>query len=101
MVASCLQVQPQTSSCGSFSQSSHPLDKEIALLAFEHWKTEGCPHLRMEHWLSAEKQLMEAYAQKFFLVFAECSDLDESGETETVSGLVNDHETNPATKGHL
>lgn len=39
-----------------------PSDKEIALLAFKHWKEEGCLHLRPEHWLTAEKELLAAYA---------------------------------------
>ena len=39
-----------------------PPDKEIALLAFKHWKSEGCEHLRPEHWLTAEKELLAAYA---------------------------------------
>ena len=44
------------------SSGSHPSDKEIALLAFKHWKKEGCSHLRPEHWLNAEKELMSIYA---------------------------------------
>lgn len=48
-------------SASSITLAPHPSDKEIALLAFEHWKSEGCSHLRPEHWLHAERELMEAY----------------------------------------
>jgi hypothetical protein len=46
------------------STDAHPTDKEIALLAFEHWRNEGCRHLRPEHWLTAEKELKVAYANQ-------------------------------------
>ncbi len=62
----------------------HPSDKEIALLAFKHWKNEGCLHLRPEHWLTAEKELLAAYsAEGKGLVPAEADRLDDYWEQET------------------
>ena len=51
-----------TPTCETTSPGLHPSDKEIALLAFKHWKKEGCSHLRSEHWLKAEKELVAIYA---------------------------------------
>jgi Protein of unknown function (DUF2934) len=53
-----------SSPCETSSHGSHPSDKEIALLAFKHWKKEGCSHLRPEHWLKAERELMAVYASR-------------------------------------
>lgn len=53
-----------SSSRETFSYGSHPSDKEIALLAFKNWKKEGCTHLRPEHWLKAERELMAVYASR-------------------------------------
>lgn len=41
---------------------AYPTDEEVALLTFSNWKAEGCPHLRIEHWLDAERDLLSAYA---------------------------------------
>lgn len=80
----------------------HPSDKEIALLAFEHWRNEGCPHLRPEHWLKAEKELQAIYAtQGPSLAPAESERLEEfwEQEMETISCYVMDSELSLATKG--
>ncbi|MCF7789516.1 MAG: DUF2934 domain-containing protein [Prosthecobacter sp.] len=84
------------------SPGSHPSDKEIALLAFKHWKKEGCSHLRPEHWLKAEKELLATYAslgQAF--VPAESERLEEywEQEMETVACYNMDSELSLATKG--
>lgn len=72
----------------SSSHGSYPTDKEIAFLAFEHWKREGSPHLRPEHWLSAEKKLLAAYAApQAAFVHTEDEELWEQ-ETETSSACV-------------
>ncbi len=47
---------------GTHTHGSYPTDEEIALLAFAHWQSEGCAHLRLEHWLNAERSLLQAYA---------------------------------------
>jgi hypothetical protein len=86
----------------SFSAGSHPSDKEIALLAFKHWKSEGCSHLRPEHWLFAEKELMEAYASQnhdFVPSEAERSKADWERDAEIVSCFTQGHASNLATKG--
>ncbi|MBB5033356.1 DUF2934 domain-containing protein [Prosthecobacter vanneervenii] len=53
-----------SSPCETFSYGSHPSDKEIALLAFKNWKKEGSTHLRPEHWIKAERELMAVYASR-------------------------------------
>ncbi|MDZ4405387.1 DUF2934 domain-containing protein [Prosthecobacter sp.] len=91
-----------TTPCESSSLGSYPSDKEIALLAFEHWKLEGCSHLRPEHWLNAEKELMEAYAaQGGAFAPADSDRLEEfwEKETETISGFAHSNELNLTTKG--
>lgn len=86
----------------TFSPGSHPTDKEIALLAFKHWKKEGCNHLRPEHWLTAEKELMAAYAaQGHAFIPAESERIEEfwEQEVETLSCYAMDNELSLATKG--
>lgn len=86
----------------TISPGSHPSDKEIALLAFKHWKQEGCMHLRPEHWLTAEKELMADYAAK-----GQAFNPDESErvedfweqEMEAISCYAMDSELSLATKG--
>ncbi len=80
----------------------HPSDKEIALLAFKHWKQEGCSHLRPEHWLTAEKELTVAYAtQGNSFVPADNDRLEDFWvrEMESVSCYAVDSEHSLATKG--
>ncbi len=84
------------------SPGSHPSDKEIALLAFKHWKKEGCSHLRPEHWLNAEKELMSIYAaQGPTFAPAEAERLEEfwEQEMEAISCYVMDSDLSLATKG--
>jgi hypothetical protein len=84
------------------SPCPHPSDKEIALLAFKHWRQEGCQHLRPEHWLTAEKELMAAYAAEGpTLAPADADRLDEfwERETETASCYAMDSELSLATRG--
>lgn len=84
------------------SPGSHPSDKEIALLAFKKWKTEGCSHLRPEHWLRAEKELLAIYAAKGqAFVPAESDRLEEfwEQEMETLSCCVMESENTLAMKG--
>ena len=85
----------------SSSPGSHPSEKEIALLAFEHWKKEGCSHLRPEHWLTAEKDLMAAYAEQKAFVPADAERLEEFWvrEMETASCYALDSEHSLTTKG--
>lgn len=86
-------------SCESFRHGSHPTDTEISLLAFKHWKLEGGPHLRPEHWLKAEKKLLEAYSgHESATVATESESLEEFLRmgTETISGFAHHHnELNP------
>lgn len=80
----------------------HPSDKEIALLAFRHWKQEGCTHLRPEHWLTAEKELTAAYAaQGSSFAPADPDRLEDFWvrEMETISSYALDSEHSLATKG--
>ena len=82
--------------------SPQPSDKEIALLAFRHWKQEGCLHLRPEHWLTAEKELVEAYAaQGDTFIPADSERLDEywEQEMETLSCYAMNTEHSLTTKG--
>lgn len=82
--------------------SAYPSDTEIALLTFENWKTEGCPNLRPDHWLKAEKKLMEAYAGGGGMFApADSEGLQDfwERETETISGFAHVNEYNSATKG--
>ncbi len=83
------------------SPGSHPSDKEIALLAFEHWKHEGCSHLRPDHWLTAEKELKAAYAKGSVFAPVDSERLEEFWvqEMETVSCYAVDSEHSLATKG--
>ena len=84
------------------SPGSHPNDKEIALLAFKHWKKEGCSHLRPEHWLNAEKELLSIYAaQGPAYAPAESERLEEfwEQEMEAISCYVMDSDLSLATKG--
>ena len=84
------------------SPCSHPTDKEIALLAFKHWKKEGCSHLRPEHWLTAEKELLAAYATpRNAFIPPESERLEEFWvrEMETASCYAMDSELTLATKG--
>jgi hypothetical protein len=84
------------------SPGSHPSDKEIALLAFKHWKKEGCSHLRPEHWLNAEKELLSIYAaQGPTFAPAESERLEEfwEQEMEAISCYVMDSDLSLATKG--
>lgn len=77
-------------SCESFRHGSHPTDTEISLLAFKHWKMEGGLHLRPEHWLKAEKKLLEAYSgHGSATAVTESEGLEEfcDKETETISGF--------------
>ncbi|HEY1081560.1 MAG TPA: hypothetical protein VGE29_04820 [Prosthecobacter sp.] len=101
-----IMIAPNTQVFTVYSESSthgsYPSDKEIALLTFETWKMEGCPQLRPDHWLKAEKKLVEAYAGHGG-IFAP---LDSDGledfwerETETISGFAQVNELNLATKG--
>ena len=78
-----------------FTTKSHPSDKEIALLAFENWKSEGCSHLRPEHWLFAERELIEAYAVQSREFAASDSERDE----EIISCFTQSHASHLATKG--
>lgn len=81
---------------------SYPSDKEIALLTFENWKMEGCLQLRPDHWLKAEKKLVEAYAGPGGIFAPVDSDGLEDfweRETETISGFAHANEFNLATKG--
>lgn len=72
-----------SSSRETFSYGSHPTDKEIALLAFKHWKKEGCAHLRPEHWIKAERELMAVYASRGVdSASEESGQLDEYWERE-------------------
>lgn len=84
-----LSPQALDASSESSSHGSYPSDKEIAFLAFEYWKQEGCPHLRPEHWLHAERELAEAYSHQNVFVPAEHEDIEEfwERETETVSAF--------------
>ncbi|HBJ83358.1 MAG TPA: hypothetical protein DDZ88_05685 [Verrucomicrobiales bacterium] len=78
----------------SLRQGSYPTDAEISLLAFKHWKMEGGPHLRPEHWLKAEKKLLEAYSgHESPSVATESEGLEEFWEkqTETISGFAHHH----------
>ncbi|MDI1313058.1 DUF2934 domain-containing protein [Prosthecobacter sp.] len=89
-------------SCETSSPGLHPSDKEIALLAFKHWKKEGCSHLRPEHWLNAEKELVAIYSsqgQPFIPAESESLENFWEQETETVSCYVMDSELSLATKG--
>ena len=102
MIAPNTQVFSAHCHSESFSHSSYPTDKEIALLTFENWKVEGCPQLRPDHWLTSEQKLLEAYAGSGG-IFAP---LDSDGledfwerETETISGFAHVNEFNLATKG--
>lgn len=91
-----------TPSSETSSQGSRPSDKEIALLAFKHWKKEGCSHLRPEHWLNAEKELMSIYAaQGAAFVPAESERLEEfwEQEMEAISCYAMDNEFSLSTKG--
>ncbi len=93
-----------TTKSESSTYGSYPTDTEIALLTFEDWKTEGCPHLRPDHWLNAEKKLVEAYAgqnQKFVFTPADSEGLQDfwEKETETISGFAHANEFTLATKG--
>lgn len=95
-------IAAYTSAGHSSTYGSHPTDTEIALLTFENWKTEGCPHLRPEHWLTAEKKLVEAYAGKgTFHCPTDSDGLEDfwEKETETISGYAQANELNLATKG--
>ena len=86
----------------SQSRGSHPSDKEIALLAFKNWRQEGCSHLRPEHWLKAEKELISIYAaQGQAFVPAESERLEDfwEQEMETISCYAMDSELSLATKG--
>jgi len=86
----------------SISRGSHPSDKEIALLAFKNWRKEGCSHLRPEHWLKAEKELLSIYAaQGQAFVPAESERLEEywEQEMETISCYAMDSDLSLATKG--
>lgn len=92
-----------TTTSQSSTHGSYPSDTEIALLTFENWKSEGCPQLRPDHWLTAEKKLVEAYAGQG-LVFAPADSQDGledfwERETETISGFAHANEFNLATKG--
>ena len=81
---------------------AHPSDKEIALLAFKHWKKEGCSHLRPEHWLNAEKELLSIYAAKRqAFIPAESERLEEfwEQEMEAISCHVMGRELSLTTKG--
>lgn len=91
-----------TPSSETSSQGSHPSDKEIALLAFKHWRQEGCSHLRPEHWLNAEKELMSIYAaQGPAFAPAESERLEEfwEQEMEAISCYAMDNEFSHSTKG--
>lgn len=91
-----------TAPCVSTGPGSHPSDKEIALLAFKHWKLEGCSHLRPEHWLSAERELMDAYAAEgCCFVPVESARLEKFRERKAgpASGRVQVSEHNFTTKG--
>lgn len=97
-----MNAPTSTPLCETPSAGSHPTDKEIALLAFKHWKQEGCNHLRPEHWLTAEKELMAAYAaQGQAFVPAESARIEEfwEQEMETLSCYAMDSELSLATKG--
>ena len=88
--------------CETSGQGSHPSDKEIALLAFKNWRKEGCSHLRPEHWLTAEKELLAIYADKEQAwVPAESERLEEfwEQEMETISCYAMDSDLSLATKG--
>ncbi|WP_395751933.1 hypothetical protein [Prosthecobacter sp.] len=79
-----------------------PSDKEIALLAFKHWKDEGCLHLRPEHWLTAEKELLAAYASEGRpMTPVDADRLDDfwERETEEASCYAMDSELSLATRG--
>lgn len=91
-----------SSTCETSGQPSHPSDKEIALLAFKHWRKEGCSHLRPEHWLKAEKELVAIYATREPASMpAESERLEEfwEQEMETISRYTLDTELSLATKG--
>jgi hypothetical protein len=84
------------------SSGSHPSDKEIAMLAFKHWKKEGCSHLRPEHWLNAEKELLSIYAaegQAFMPAESERLEDFWEQEMEAISCFVMDSDLSLATKG--
>lgn len=93
-----------TSLSETSSPGSHPTDKEIALLAFKHWKLEGCHHLRPAHWLTAEKELMAVYATQgctFMPVESERIEKFWEQELEILSSYTMDSELSFATKGWL
>jgi len=95
--ASTITREPQ-------SRGSHPSDKEIALLAFKNWRQEGCSHLRPEHWLKAEKELISIYAaQGQAFAPAESERLEDfwEKEMETISCYAMDSELSLATKGWI
>lgn len=83
------------------SPGPHPSDAEIALLAFEHWRQEGCSHLRPEHLITAEKELLAAYAKGSAFTPADSERLEEFWvqEMETASCYAADSEHSLATKG--
>ena len=86
----------------TFSPGSPPSDKEIALLAFKNWKREGCSHLRPEHWLKADKELLAVYAsQAQSFLPADSERLEEfwEQEMETISCYAMDSDLLLATKG--
>lgn len=88
--------------CETSKPGSHPSDKEIALLAFKNWKREGCSHLRPEHWLKAEKELLAVYAsQGQSFAPAESERLEDfwEQEMETISCYAMDSDLLLATKG--
>ncbi len=88
--------------CETSSKGSHPSDKEIALLAFKHWRREGCSHLRPEHWLTAEKELLAIYAareQSFAPVESERLEDFWEREMEAITCYTLDSELSLATKG--
>ncbi|MBN8418723.1 MAG: DUF2934 domain-containing protein [Verrucomicrobia bacterium] len=88
--------------CETSNSGPHPSDKEIALLAFKNWKKEGCSHLRPEHWLKAEKELVANYAAQGPAASPVDSErLEEfwEQEMEAISCYTMDSELSLATKG--
>ena len=99
-----MNASASTTTHESYSRGSHPTDKEIAMLAFKNWRQEGCSHLRPEHWLKAEKELISIYSAKGqAFVPAESERLEDfwEQEMETISCYAMDRELTLATKGWL
>lgn len=49
---------------------AYPSDVEIASRAFDLWKKEGGPHVRLEHWVRAERELSQESAEEHGLILS-------------------------------